>query len=73
MSAEISIADVDQAEAALSTAKQKYHGSGKSPDHKDEFLEAKRNVVRLRTAWRAQEEQAGRRGLVGGDAVKVEG
>ena len=68
----MTIADVDQAEAALAAAKEKYHGSGKAEKHAAEFREAKREVVRLRSAWRAQEEAAGRRGTVGGDAVKVE-
>lgn len=68
--AEITVAEVDQAEAALAEAKAKYHGSDKK-DGKAEFQQAKRDVVQLRQQFRMQEEAAGRRtGMVGGDAVK---
>lgn len=63
--AEVSIAEVDQAEAALAEAKAAY---ADNPDTKAEFLEAKRQVVAVRQAYRQQEEAAGRRGRVGGDA-----
>jgi predicted P-loop ATPase len=66
---EVSIADIDQAEAALAAAKEAYYGSDKAEEHREAFQEAKRNVVQLRSAWRTQETAAGRRGLVGGDAV----
>jgi hypothetical protein len=66
---EISIADVDQAEAALAAAREAYYASDKTDADKVAFGEAKRAVVEVRSAWRAQEESAGRRGPVGGDAV----
>lgn len=71
--AEITVADIDQAEAALLDEKGKYHGSGKSAEHKPAFDAAKKHLVTLRQQYRIQEEAAGRRtGKVGGDAVKVE-
>lgn len=71
---EITIAEVDQAEAALKDTKEAYYASDKAPEESAAFREAKRAVVSLRQAWRLQEEAAGRRsGLAGGDAVKVEG
>lgn len=69
--ADISIAEVDQAEAALADAKSTWYGSDKDPAHRDAFDAAKREVVRVRQAYRLQEEAAGRRGgPVGGDAMK---
>lgn len=68
---EISIARVDQAEAALADAKATYYESGKAEEHKAAFDEAKQEVVAARRAWRQQEEQAGRRsGFVGGDVTR---
>lgn len=68
---EISIASVDQAEAALSAAKCAFYESGKSEEFRPAFVEAKREVVAVRRAWRQQEEQAGRRnGFVGGDVTR---
>ena len=72
--AEITIAEVDQAEASLAEAKAAYYAAG-GPSSDEEtrasFRDKKREVVQLRQAWRVQEEAAGRRGgMVGGDAVK---
>lgn len=72
--AEISVAEVDQAEARLAEAKAEYYDQG-GPDAPEEaraaFRDTKREVVQLRQAWRVQEEAAGRRaGMVGGDAVE---
>lgn len=62
MAREITIAEVDQAEAALAAAKK-----GKDPERKQQAAES---LQELRTAYRLQEEAAGRRtGLVGGDAT----
>lgn len=59
--AEISIADLDQAEAELRDAKE----SGDQEWKKT----ASENLASLRQAYRTQEEAAGRRGgIVGGDA-----
>lgn len=69
---EISIAEVDQALAAMSESKKKYYDSDKSDAHKAEFKENKNRLNELRKAWKLQEEAAGRRGLVGGDATKAE-
>lgn len=69
---EVSIAEVDQAEAELAAAKETYHGSDRAEEHRAAFQDAKRKLVELRSAWRAQEEAAGRRGLVGGDAEVTE-
>jgi hypothetical protein len=70
---EISLAEVDQAEAALKDAKEAYYASGKAPEETERFREVKREIVAIRQAYRIQEEAAGRRtGLAGGDAVKAE-
>lgn len=72
--AEISVAEVDQAEAALADAKATYNASEKTEEDAAAFRAAKRQTVELRQAWRLQEEAAGRRtGKVGGDAVAEEG
>jgi hypothetical protein len=64
---EVSIADVDQAEARLAEAKDKKRADEIDPE---EFRAIKNEVNNLRQAWRRQEEAAGRRGgFVGGDAV----
>lgn len=71
MSDEVSIARVDQAEAALADAKAVYYESDRAEEHKAAFQEAKQEVVAARQAWRQQEEQAGRRnGFVGGDVTR---
>lgn len=71
MSEEISIAEVDQAEAALADAKSAFYESGKSEELQGAFADAKRDAVAARRAWRQQEEQAGRRsGFVGGDVTR---
>lgn len=72
MSDEISIAEVDQAEAALADAKNAYRENEDDAAAKETFLDAKRHVVAVRSAWRKQEEDAGNRGLVGGDATTEE-
>lgn len=62
MAREITAADVEAAQAELATAK-------KSKD-RVKRQQAMDKVAELRTAFRVQEEKAGRRvGLVGGDAV----
>lgn len=67
MEQEVSIADVDQAEARLAEAKDKKR-AGDLGD--EEFRAVKNEVNNLRQAWRRQEEAAGRRnGFVGGDAT----
>lgn len=71
MSKEITVAEVDQAEARLKDAKEAYYASDKAPEEAESFRDAKREIVAVRQAWRVQEEAAGRRtGLAGGDAVK---
>lgn len=66
MADELTIADVDQAEARLADAKANLTGQ--------EYRDVKREVVAIRSAWRQQEEAAGRRaGRVGGDAVETGG
>lgn len=60
---QITVADVDQAEAALIEAKKR-----RSKDREGYKAQA-RETTELRQAFRRQEEAAGRRGgLVGGDA-----
>lgn len=67
MEHEVSIADVDQAEARLAEAKDKKRADEISSE---EFRAVKNEVNSLRQAWRRQEELAGRRnGFVGGDAT----
>lgn len=67
---ELTIADLDQAETRLQSAKKARRG--KRMNH-DDYQNVKREVVAVRRAWREQEEKAGRRtGFVGGDAVKSE-
>jgi hypothetical protein len=62
MARKVSIADVDQAEADLAAAKK-----GKDPARKQAAANA---LAEVRSAYRTQEEEAGRRsGLVGGDAT----
>ncbi len=71
---EISIAEVDQALAAMTEAKQRFYDSGKDEALKAEFVDAKNTLNRVRSAWKLQEEEAGRREVavggatVGGDA-----
>jgi hypothetical protein len=63
MAKNISIADVDQAEAELVAAKKNKKLSA------DELTAIEEKVVEVRSAFRQQEVAAGRRtGLVGGDA-----
>ena len=60
MAKQITVADVDQAEAAVVEAKK-----GKDAARRRETQDA---LAELRSAWRRQEEQAGRRaGLVAVD------
>lgn len=70
--AEVSIADVDQAEAALADAKEAHYAPGeRSAEEQQAYDATKEHVVAVRRAWREQEESAGRRGpgvTVGGDA-----
>jgi hypothetical protein len=62
MAREITVAEVDQAEAALAAAKK-----GKDVEKRQAAMDA---LAEVRSAFRLQEEQAGRRvGLVGGDAT----
>lgn len=62
MARQITIGDVDQAEAALAQAKK-----GKDPAKRQAAMD---KLAEVRSAFRTQEEQAGRRvGMVGGDAV----
>lgn len=59
MAREISLADVDQAEAALADAKKR------RKTDLDGYKAQARKTTELRQAWRRQEESAGRRvGLV---------
>jgi hypothetical protein len=67
---EISLADVDQAEAALADAKAAFYASDKGPEASVPFKAAKLECNQVRQAYRTQEVAAGRRGPVGGDAVK---
>lgn len=66
---DITIADVDQAEAALADAKARKQAGDAS-----DYVNVKRRAVQTRVGWRQQEEAAGRRnGKVGGDAVQTGG
>jgi hypothetical protein len=68
--AEVTIADVDQAEAALADAKARREAGEDVPEYRD----VKREAVRARRDWRLQEEAAGRRtGRIGGDAYQSGG
>lgn len=70
---EISIAAVDQAEASYAEAKATYYASEQTDEDKETFRAAKQEIVSVRSAWRLQEEQAGRRQVgttVEGDAVR---
>lgn len=70
----ISIADVDQALAALADAKEAYFASGRDPALKPMFDAAKRDLVQTRRAYRILQEADGARvGFVGGDAAPQEG
>lgn len=61
MAKKITLADVDQAEAELREAKK-----GKDRGRRQEAMNA---MAELRSAWRRQEEEAGRRaGLVATDS-----
>ena len=63
MAKNISIADVDQAEAELVDAKKRKTTTA------DQLAELEEKVVEVRSAFRRQEQAAGRRaGIVGGDA-----
>lgn len=62
MAREITVAEVDQAEAELAAAKK-----SKDPARKQQAMDA---LAEVRSAFRLQEEKAGRRtGMVGGDAT----
>jgi hypothetical protein len=57
MAKKVTVADVDQAEAALAEAKK-----GKDASRRQQAME---ELAQVRSAWRRQEEEAGRRvGLV---------
>lgn len=62
MAKHITTAQLDQAAAALRDAKD----SG----NEKKIASASDKLADLRMAFRSQEETAGRRGIVGGDAVK---
>lgn len=63
MPKEITVAELDQAEAELAQAKKSKNVERRA--------EASQRLADLRSAWRIQEEAAGRRaGFVGGDAAK---
>ena len=69
MSDAITEADVAAAEEALVAAK-KAVGTAKSGAKVDAYREAANHLTAVRTAFRAQEEQAGNRaGFVSGDAA----
>lgn len=70
MAREITIAEVDQAEAEFLALKKKAQAKSATNATRDEYKEMAREFAELRSAYRFQEEQAGRRvGLVGGDAT----
>lgn len=74
--ADISLAELDQAEARLAEAKGRYFGrkGARNEEHRDAHKQAMQELADLRSKYRQQEEAAGRRtGLVGGDAVQTGG
>lgn len=63
---DLTVGDVDQAEAALVDVKHKHAAGDMS---REDYNAAKRAAVAVRVAWRQQEEAAGNRtGRIGGDA-----
>lgn len=65
MAREITLAEVDQAEAALLEAKKKARTKSATDADQATRKKAAEKLVELRSAWRRQEEAAGRRsGLV---------
>lgn len=70
MATEISVGEVDQAEAALLEAKRKAQRKSATNADQRAYQEAAQELSNVRRAWREQEESAGRRtGLAGGDAT----
>lgn len=68
---EISASDLESAEATFAEVKADYASGGDVTT--EEYRAAKRGLVSLRSAFRNQEQAAGRRsGLVGGDVAVEE-
>lgn len=66
MAKELTIADVDQAEAELREAKDKGLEARRGTKARTTYEETAGRVANLRRAYRKQEEQAGRRNPVAG-------
>lgn len=62
MAREITLAEVDQAEAALLEAKTAARAKGATDDDQATRKQAANDLVAVRSAYRRQEEAAGRRG-----------
>lgn len=66
----VSVAKVDQAEAKLLDTKERAHAKSATAADRRAYQRAAQRLSELRRSWREQEEAAGRRGLVGGDATR---
>lgn len=72
--ADVKAEDVQAAEAALLRAKKESHAAPNSAAKRDTYQDAARRLTEVRTTFRQQEEQAGRRtGFVSGDAANTGG
>ena len=71
--AEITAAEVEQAAAAFLAMKRKAQARSAAAPEKKAYKDAAASFAALRTAYRVQEEKAGRRGGLAGGDLKEEG